>query len=187
MKLNKEPDSTAAGRDDEEILSLLERNVEAMSALDTASEDTRPSSHRVIDSIGRSLETPAFFVTIALGVGTWVGVNMVGARFGIAAFDPPPFSRLQGIISLASLITTVAVLVKQSGIARRDRHRDRVELQLAILTEQKVAKVIALLEELRRDSPTVDDRRDPEAEVFGKTVHPQKVFDTIKQNLGGEN
>ena len=28
---------------------------------------------------------------------------------------------------------------------------------------------------------------DPEAEAFGKAVHPQKVFDAIKQNLGNEN
>lgn len=187
MKRNEEPGTNAASADDEEVLNLLEKNVEAMSALDTANEGTRPSSHRVIDSIGRSFETPAFIVTIALGVGAWRSVNVLGAKIGVAAFDPPPFAWLQGLVSLASLTTTVVVLVKQSEIARRDRHRSRIEPQLAILTEQKLAKVISLLEELRRDSPSMGERHDPEAEAFGKAVHPQKVFDAIKQNPGSEN
>jgi hypothetical protein len=33
MKLSKEPNGNAAGKDDEEILSLLEKNVEAMLAV----------------------------------------------------------------------------------------------------------------------------------------------------------
>ena len=40
------------------------------------------------------------------------------------------------------------------------------ELAENLLAEQKIAKLIALMEELRRDIPTVKDRFDPEAEAM---------------------
>jgi uncharacterized membrane protein len=187
MKPNEVPGGKAAEKNAEEELGILEKNVDVMLALDMKSERQRGASHKVIDLVGQSFETPAFFVLIALVVGGWISVNIWGNRVGIATFDAPPFSWLQGVISLASLVTTAVVLVKQSGIARLDRRRDRVELQLIILTEQKVAKSIALIEELRRDLPTVGNRHDPQAEVLGKTMHPQKVLDTIDRSLGDKN
>jgi len=53
-------------------------------------------------------------------------------------------------------------------------------LELAILSEQKTAKVIQLLEEFRRDSPQIHDRVDEEAEKLGQPSNPQSVLDAIK-------
>jgi uncharacterized membrane protein len=54
-------------------------------------------------------------------------------------------------------------------------------LELAVLTEQKAAKAIALLEELRRDSPHVHDRVDRQADVMAQPADPQMVIDAIKE------
>jgi len=132
--------------EDERVINLLAENVEAMLAIDTANTHQGKPTQKVLESVGQSFETPAFFIFIALFVVGWICLNLFGRKIGITAFDLPPFPWLQGVISLASLVTMVVVLVKQSGNARRDRRRDHVELQLIILTEQKVAKLIALLE-----------------------------------------
>jgi uncharacterized membrane protein len=54
-------------------------------------------------------------------------------------------------------------------------------LELAILSEQKTAKVIQLLEEVRRDSPHIHDRVDQEAEAMARPADPQSVLDSIKE------
>lgn len=53
-------------------------------------------------------------------------------------------------------------------------------LELASLTEQKVAKIIELLEELRRDSPEVRNRVDSEAHEMSIRSDPHAVLGAIK-------
>ncbi len=52
---------------------------------------------------------------------------------------------------------------------------------LAISSEQKTAKVVALLEELRRGGPAVRDWVDKQADVVARPADPQSVIDAIKE------
>jgi uncharacterized membrane protein len=54
-------------------------------------------------------------------------------------------------------------------------------LELAILSEQKTAKIVALLEELRRDSPAIHDRVDEQAEVMARPADPRSVIEAIHE------
>jgi uncharacterized membrane protein len=54
-------------------------------------------------------------------------------------------------------------------------------LELAVRSEQKIAKVIALIEESRRDNPLLPDRNDPGAETLSQPSDPGSVLDAIKQ------
>jgi uncharacterized membrane protein len=54
-------------------------------------------------------------------------------------------------------------------------------LELTILTEQKVAKIIELVEELRRDSPQVRDRVDSEARDMATKADPHAVLGAIDE------
>ena len=51
----------------------------------------------------------------------------------------------------------------------------------AILSEQKTAKVIELLEESRRDNPLIHNRVDQEADVMAKPADPKTVLEAIKE------
>lgn len=59
-------------------------------------------------------------------------------------------------------------------------HREQLTLELAIPSEQKAAKIIELLEELRRDNPHIHDRHDAEAEALSKPADPQAVLEAIQ-------
>ena len=52
-----------------------------------------------------------------------------------------------------------------------------------MLAEQRTAKLIALIEELRRDSPSVKDRHDPEAEALQKPSDARDVLATLEQSI----
>ena len=49
-----------------------------------------------------------------------------------------------------------------------------------MLAEQKIAKLIALVEELRRDLPNVHDRRDSLAEAMIRPVDPHAVASALE-------
>ncbi|HEV2363373.1 MAG TPA: hypothetical protein VGS12_04155 [Caulobacteraceae bacterium] len=52
---------------------------------------------------------------------------------------------------------------------------------MSIASEQKIAKVIELLEELRRDLPSVRDRSDANAEALSKPADPDAVLEVLKE------
>jgi hypothetical protein len=61
------------------------------------------------------------------------------------------------------------------GLRSRWRFCSQGALELAILSEQKTAKVIHLLEESRRDNPLIRNRVDQEAEAMAQPADPQSI------------
>ena len=54
-----------------------------------------------------------------------------------------------------------------------------------LLAEQKVTKIIALLEELRRDLPMVSDRVDPVAVAMQEGIDPQAMMSVLETAIEG--
>ena len=54
-------------------------------------------------------------------------------------------------------------------------------MELVITNEQKTAKVIQLLEELRRDMPQVENRHDAEAVAMAQPANPEVMLEAIKE------
>ncbi len=71
------------------------------------------------------------------------------------------------------------ILITQRHDDELATHREQLTLELAILSEQKSAKIIALLEEFRRNDPNQDDHRDKAAEALAQPADPQVVLDAI--------
>ena len=113
---------------------------------------------------------------VGLIVALWIGANFIAGRLGVEAIDPPPFAWLEVTATLFSLILVVLLLVAQKHEDELNAHRDTLTLELAILTEHKIAKVIQLLEELRRDSPHVQDRDDLQAEQMAEPADAGSVL-----------
>jgi len=62
--------------------------------------------------------------------------------------DPPAFAGLGLAVSLVSLYIVVLILATQQCEYQLAQLREQLTLELAILSEQKTAKVIQLLEEV---------------------------------------
>src|SRR5271163_2420297 len=79
------------------------------------------------------------------------------------------------MVGLAALLTATMILTTQNRQAKLMEQRMHLDLQVNLLTEQKTAKLIELLEELRRDLPNVRNRHDSEAEIMQHAAEPLKV------------
>ena len=110
--------------------------------------------------------------------------NIVWGFLGGAPVDPPPFFWLQGAISMISLYVVALVLSTSRREDRLATTREQLNLELAILNDQKIAKIIALLEESRIDNPAIPDRVDPEAQDMAKPSDPHEVLAAIKDVEG---
>jgi uncharacterized membrane protein len=100
--------------------------------------------------------------------------------FKLRAFDPFPFFALQGLLCFSALVTSLVVLVGQNREAQLEAQRARLHLQVSMLAEQKITKLIALVEELRRDSPSVFNRHDHEAERMQRATDPQAFLGVLE-------
>lgn len=164
----------------------IARNIDTIVALQTKAHRDLPRHQRVVESMTSFFSRPAFLYGILLVAALWTLPNLSPRRFGIRQFDPPPFYALQGVVSFSALLITTGVLIKQTRQEQLAEQRAQLTLQMNLLSEQKIAKLIELLEELRRDLPNVKDRYDPESEVFKQPVDPHLVVDTLEERLEEE-
>lgn len=94
-------------------------------------------------------------------------------------WDQPPFFWLQGVVGLLALLVTATVLVAQARQAQISEQRSQLALQIALLTEQRTAKLIELMEELRRDLPNVHNRSNEAAEVMAQASDPAAIVEAL--------
>ena len=74
------------------------------------------------------------------------------------------------------------LVVAQKHEDELNAHRDTLTLELTILSEHKLAKVIELLEELRRDSPQIPDRVDPQAQQMAEPADAGSILAAVRES-----
>jgi uncharacterized membrane protein len=158
-----------------ELSEHVAQNIETIAQLHTQAEGRVGRSQRVIERVTASIGQPWALNVIVGVVVLWVAINTLGSKAGLPIVDPPPFLWLQAAVSLSALLVTTMVLTTQNRQGKRAFQRGNLELQVNLVAEQKIAKLISLLEELRRDLPSVRDRVDPVAEAMAEAVDPQAV------------
>lgn len=162
----------------------IEETVQAIARLHAQHRQGATRLQRGVETLTRLLARPlAAAVLTAIAVG-WIVANEAIAGSGGSAPDPPPHPLLGLVAGLAALLMTVFILTTQRREDELSDLREQLTLELAILSEQKTAKVIELLEELRRDLPIVRDRFDPEARSLAKPADPEAVLDALKDRSG---
>jgi uncharacterized membrane protein len=159
----------------------ISQNINAVLDFYTREDEKISYWQRLLERISGVIGQPAFLGLIVLLVALWMLVDEAMPWLGRVEFDPAPFFWLQGLVGLAALLTTTIVLTRQNRMAKLEEQRAHLDLKVTLLTEQKVAKVIELLEELRRDLPNVKNREDPEAVSLKQSMNPDLVLAALDE------
>lgn len=167
----------------ESLPSQVHQHLETAVALQAQHEREGSQHQRAIVTITFFLGRPLFLALIFTVVAAWTLLNLFPSAFGLSPWDAPPFFWLQGMIGFGALLLTVIVLIKQNRQERLAERRAQLDLQVNLLAEQKIAKLIALVEELRRDLPAVRNRADPEAEEMSHSADAGAVLDALEEKL----
>jgi len=156
------------------------QDVESVASIRARAEQRLDKHQRMMEVLTAALGRPrTVYVTLSI-VGGWVAFNLVTPKlFGWQRIDPPPFFWLQGMVTLSALLMTTLVLITANRQTRNAEERSHLDLQVNLLAEHKVAKLIALVEELRRDLPMVRDRIDREADAMQEAVDPNAMIEAL--------
>lgn len=160
----------------------IEDTVRAIARLHSDHRQEAGTLQRLVERLTASIGRPQFIAALTTGIVLWIGGNLVALLYGLKPWDDPPFDWLQGTFGLLALYVTVLILTTQRREDQLAGYREQLTLELAILSEQKTAKIIALLEEMRRDSPSLKNRVDVEAAEMAVAADPQAVLDAIKES-----
>ena len=159
----------------------ITQNIESIAEFYLREEEKISGPQRRVEMICNAVSQPWFLICLVSGIGLWIAGNILLPWLNIPEVDPAPFFWLQGFVSLWALLTTTVVLIRQERLARLETHREHLDLQVNLLTEQKTTKLILLIEELRRDLPMVRDRHDAEAENLQQWTDPHRVLAEIDE------
>ena len=160
----------------------VSQEVESVASIRARAEQRLDKHQRMMEVLTTALGRPrTVYMTLSIVVG-WVAFNLVTPKlFGWPRIDPPPFFWLQGMVALSALLMTTMVLITANRQTRHAEERSHLDLQVNLLAERKVAKLIALVEELRRDLPMVRDRIDREADSMQKAVDPEAMLAALER------
>ncbi len=161
----------------------IEQNIDTISALRTKAENDATHYQLLIEDITAFFGRPVFLLSLLSIIGLWITINLLPHHWHTLIFDPPPFDWLEKSISLASFIMTGGILVRQSRQEQLAHKQAQLILQLNLSSEQKVTKLIALFEELRKDLPNVENRCDREAEIMQQSADPHLVMNALEESI----
>jgi uncharacterized membrane protein len=157
----------------------IEETIRAIAELQARHDRQATPVERTIESLTTAVARPRFLLLLTAGVVLWIVGNSAFKLFGRGEFDPAPFYWLQGLIGLLALYVTIIILTTQRRADKLSGYREQLTLELSILAEQKTAKVISLLEEMRRDNPLLHNRVDTEADAMAQPSDPGAVLEAL--------
>jgi len=168
----------ASASDTARLAEHEEQSVDAIA--DFHREHYRSASplQRALDAVTDRLGRPLLVAAVILTVAAWIGIAEATGQGGVSQ---PAFVWLELAATVASLLVSMLILATQRREDLLGDRRAKLTLELAILADRKNAKIIALLEELRRDHPGVVDRIDVESVDMAKPTDPGAVLAAIDE------
>lgn len=138
------PDAPAPSAD---MPATAEDNIASIVRLEEAASRDRTWSDRLADAFAGFSGTVTFAVLHLMWFALWAVIN---AKLlpGIPAFDPYPFQLLAMVVSLEAVLLSTFVLIKQNRMGLRADRRSHLDLQVNLLSEKEISKVIQMLERI---------------------------------------
>lgn len=160
--------------------------VAAIEAIHVRHERKASAWQRRLEAMTRAAAQPLFCAVTALCLAAWIAWH-IGWHAGAALPDPRQFEWLEGVGTWAALFMTALILATQRRADEFAEARERLMLELALLSEQKTAKLIEMIDALRRDLPDVGDPHDPEARAMAHPADPEVLFDAVDPATPGRH
>jgi uncharacterized membrane protein len=177
-----ERESRMSGAGSAELSTPAKENLELLERFADQQPDVS-GVQRAIERISAFFGSPAYFIfSIAFIVG-WGLLNAWGFHAGWRHIDAPPFAWLQGFVSSNALVLTIAVLIRQNRMSIIAEHRSHLDLQINLLTEQKVTKLVQLVDEIHREIKDIRGAGPAREQIdeMTKPADPGAILDAIKQ------
>ncbi len=146
-------------------------------------DDKRTFAERVADKLTAGFGSMAFLVLNVIWFVVWIVIN-VGLIPGVEPFDPFPFGFLTMVVSLEAIALAIIVLISQNRAAKIADLREEVDLQVNILTEKEITKLLQVVAQLA-EKQGLDLSRDRELQTMLRPSDTEKLEKDIELEVGG--
>ena len=157
---------------------MLERNIHALQRRRRREEAEARLEQRLADSITRFTGSMPFVYLHLAIFGAWIAVNLVKVP-GIPQFDPS-FVILAMAASVEAIFLSTFVLISQNRMAAEAEKRAELDLQISLLAEHEVTKLITLTSAIA-GRMGIETETDPEIPELARNVAPESVLDEIEE------
>jgi uncharacterized membrane protein len=123
------------------------RNIQAITQLEREALHDRTRSEKVSDQVAKFSGSMLFVWFHVAWFGFWMLINL-NLIPGIEPFDPFPFSLLTMMVSLEAIFLSTFVLISQNRANQQADKRAHLDLQVNLLSEQEMTKVLEMLKML---------------------------------------
>lgn len=173
-------------QEDHKSSDPIDENMQDIVELHKRAENEVSGQQRAIEDLTDFLGRPRFLFIILAFVALWIIVNILLTKFGLTSFDAPPFIWLQGVLALGALLQASMVLITQNRQDVMTERRTQLDLQVSLILDQKMSKLLVMVDQLRQVHPDLENGTDPEVEALKETVDPHESVKALDQSLDGE-
>ncbi len=141
-----------------------EANINAVIKIEEEALRERTTADRLSDTIANFVGSIPFVVIHIIWFVAWAVINSNVAP-KMWRFDPYPYPLLCMIVSLEGVLLSTFVLIKQNRMSQRSDQRSHLDLQVNLLAEKEVTKLLQMqllvcrhlgIEEADKDSEVVE-------------------------------
>jgi uncharacterized membrane protein len=162
---------------DDSLNSSLRRNIAALRRRRDEEEAGASADERVARAITRFSGSMRFVYLHAALYGLWIVANL-GWVPDVRPWDPT-FVILAMVASVEAIFLSTFILITQNRMAAQADRRAELDLQVSLLAEAEITKLVALVSEIAARME-VPDARQEDVEEMKQLVQPEAVLDAIE-------
>ena len=138
----------------------ISQNLKTVKSIKAKADEKRSFIEIVADRTTALFGSHIFLLANILIFITWIVIN-TGLIPGVKPFDKFPFSLLTTTVSLEAIILAILVLISQNRASKVADLREEVQLQVNILTEEEITRMMWMLVLLlqKNNIPIPEDKR----------------------------
>lgn len=141
----------------------------------------RNFSERCADFMTSAFGSNIFLILNSIWFVVWIVINLDFVP-GIKAFDPFPFGLLTMIVSLEAIILSIFVLIAQKRTSHVDDLREEIDLQIDIITEQELTKLMQMVG-LLLEKNGIDTSKDKEIIKMLKPTSMNRIEEALETQM----
>lgn len=157
------------------IAQVIDRNIAALVSRRRQKSMAAGLQERAADAITRFAGSMRFVYLHLLVYGGWIAINL--GWLPLRAFDPT-FVVLAMVASVEAIFISTFVMISQNRMAAIADERADLALQMGLLGEHEITKLLALVTEIAKRMD-IADAHDPELGELSRNVSPEQVLDRI--------
>lgn len=139
---------------------------------------------RVSDDLNNAFGSTTFLIINVLWFTIWIIVNL-GLVPGLEPFDPFPFGLLTMALSIEAIVLAIFILVSQNRTSYVDTLREELHLQINLIAEEEITKVLNVLAEMRKKMGITTE--DSELDEMVKRTNTSYIETTILSQIQKAN